>query len=306
MFEPFNDRPRKDGRSPLCGLILSHWKSLFKIAVSFIVLPRVATMDRLTNRALHHHSPVAAEDVLSGSRLLRRAFLEAPQRTVDRDTIILSTEMRDPPVLLLKRGLAYTSTALANGRRAIVDTFMAGDIIGIEHAVAARTTFELTAADAVTYCLLKPAKLRELMTNQQIALSVVALMATQHRRREQHIVALTRLDARGRIATFLLEIYDRLRQHQLVMRPTFTLPLTQERIGDHLGLTMVHVSRTLRRLRAERLALVDRQVVIIRDLAGLRRVATGDVEQPDETSDASLIEAHRELLRDNGAPLSPE
>jgi DNA-binding transcriptional regulator LsrR (DeoR family) len=34
--------------------------------------------------------------------------------------------------------------------------------------------------------------------------------------------------------------------------------LTQEQVGDHLGLTLVHVNRTLRRLREERIVLVDR------------------------------------------------
>jgi DNA-binding transcriptional regulator LsrR (DeoR family) len=33
--------------------------------------------------------------------------------------------------------------------------------------------------------------------------------------------------------------------------------LTQEQVGDHLGLTL-HVNRTLRRLREERIVLVDR------------------------------------------------
>jgi CRP-like cAMP-binding protein len=129
---------------------------------------------------------------------------------------------------------------------------------------------------------LKPAKLRELMADQQIALSVIALVAKQGRQREQHIVALARLDAHARIAAFLLGIYDRLRERELVTRPRFTLGLTQDQIADHLGLAMVHVNRTLRRLREERLALVDRQVVIIADLAGLRRVAAGGEESVDE------------------------
>jgi DNA-binding transcriptional regulator LsrR (DeoR family) len=34
--------------------------------------------------------------------------------------------------------------------------------------------------------------------------------------------------------------------------------LPQEQVGHHLGLTLVHVNRTLRRLREERIVLVDR------------------------------------------------
>jgi hypothetical protein len=43
----------------------------------------------------------------------------------------------------------------------------------------------------------------------------------------------------------------------------------------------VHVNRTLRRMREERLVLVDRQLVIIRDLDGLRGLAR-DLPQPAE------------------------
>ena len=51
--------------------------------------------------------------------------------------------------------------------------------------------------------------------------------------------------------------------------------MTQEQIADHLGMTMVHVNRILRRLRDERLVMVDRQVVIIMDLDRLRELAHG-------------------------------
>ncbi|HVH80044.1 MAG TPA: helix-turn-helix domain-containing protein, partial [Stellaceae bacterium] len=72
-----------------------------------------------------------------------------------------------------------------------------------------------------------------------------------------------------------LGIYDRLRRAELISRPTFNLHLTQDQMADHLGMTMVHVSRTLRRLREERLVLVDRQVVIILDVEGLRSTVGG-------------------------------
>jgi DNA-binding transcriptional regulator LsrR (DeoR family) len=53
-------------------------------------------------------------------------------------------------------------------------------------------------------------------------------------------------------------IYERLRHQELIQRPTFNLPLTQDQIADHLGLTMVHISRTLRRMRDEKLLFVYR------------------------------------------------
>jgi len=50
---------------------------------------------------------------------------------------------------------------------------------------------------------------------------------------------------------------------------------SQDEIGDHLGITMVHVSRTLRRMRGERLVIVDHGVVTILEVERLRAAANG-------------------------------
>jgi hypothetical protein len=125
-----------------------------------------ATMDRDDNRPVGFlHSPDAVEDVASSRRVLLGAFLKAPQRTAQREEVILSPEMREPPVLLVRRGTAYSSVMLTNGRRAIFDIFLTGDFIGVEQAVTARASLELKAADVVTYNFFNPTKLRELMAN---------------------------------------------------------------------------------------------------------------------------------------------
>jgi CRP-like cAMP-binding protein len=234
------------------------------------------------------HSPSAVDDVLSGTLLLREALRHAPRRSAARDAVIVSPEMAEPPVLLVRRGMAYSSTPLVNGRRAIPDLFLTGDIIGVEHAVTARSSLELRAADGFSYSVLIPTKLRELMANYQVALSVTALLTEERRRRERHLIALTRSDARARIAGFLLGIYERLWRHGLITQPCFSLPLTQDQIADHVGLTTVHVSRTLGWLHKEQLVLVARRVVIIADLVGLRRVAAGD-DPVDETVGDELL-----------------
>jgi CRP-like cAMP-binding protein len=85
------------------------------------------------------------------------------------------------------------------------------------------------------------------MADPHVAMSILELAGESRRRADQHMVGLTRLDARERLCAFLLGIYQRLRRRDLITRPTFALPLTQEQIADHLGLTMVHTSRTLHR-----------------------------------------------------------
>jgi CRP/FNR family transcriptional regulator len=221
------------------------------------------------------YAPHASDDVLTGSRLLRRAFADAPYRTADRDTVIIAADDPEPPILQIHRGIAFRSVTLPDGRRAIVDILLPSDVAGIDNAVLGRSNHDIVAGAPLGYRQLGGAELCELMANPQIAVRTVALMAEARWRIDRHVTAITRFDARSRIASFLLGIYERLRRAELIHRPTFNLHLTQDQMADHLGMTMVHVSRTLRRLREQRLVLVDRQVVIILDVAALRELASG-------------------------------
>ncbi|HEY1799049.1 MAG TPA: Crp/Fnr family transcriptional regulator [Stellaceae bacterium] len=233
------------------------------------------------------YAPAATEELLAGRSLLRQAFLETPALSAERDAVIIKADIAEPPALLLHRGIAYRSLALLDGRRSIVDLLLPTDIIGLDHAVMGKSSHEIVAANTLGYRLLKPARVRELLRDPRVALRALALAAEERRRAHRHVTEITRLDARGRLAAMLVAVYDRLRREELVSRPTFNLSLTQDQIADHLGITMVHVSRTLRRMREEKIVIVDRQVVIILDLDRLRHAATGipplDAPEPIET-----------------------
>ena len=54
------------------------------------------------------------------------------------------------------------------------------------------------------------------------------------------------------------------------------LPLTQEQIGDTVGLTSVHVNRVIRLLRERELIVLDSRTVSILNLPGLRQLAEFD------------------------------
>jgi CRP-like cAMP-binding protein len=56
----------------------------------------------------------------------------------------------------------------------------------------------------------------------------------------------------------LLDFYKRLYARKLIAARTYTMPLTQQHIGQYLGLTVVHVNRVLRSLRSDRIALLEK------------------------------------------------
>jgi CRP-like cAMP-binding protein len=251
--------------------------------------------DRSLPEAVPVYAPAASEDILLGTRLLRRAFIEAPVHSAIRDTIVIPSNAREPPALLIQRGVAYRSFSLPDGRRAIGDILLPTDIVGLDYAVLGRSDHDVIAANTLGYRALPAATVRELMRDPRIALRALALAAETRKRADRHLVEITRFDARGRIAAMILGVYERLRRQDLISRPAFNLPLTQEQIADHLGITMVHVSRTLRRMREERLVLVDRQVVIILDLEELRRAATGCVAAAGTADPAEFAQSEPRL-----------
>jgi CRP-like cAMP-binding protein len=241
------------------------------------------------------YAPAASEDVLFGGQLLRRAFLASPILSANRGAVLIASDAADPPGLLIIRGLAYRSVTLPDGQRSIADLILPNEIAGIDHAVLAGCNHEIVAAGALGYRLLKGAQMRELMRDPRVTLRALALAGEARWRADSHLSAITRLDARGRIAWMILDILERMRRQNLISRPTFNLPLTQDQIADYLGMTMVHVSRTFRRMREERLVLVDRHVVIILDHEGLRRAATGVLGSEPE-GDRPSSQTNRELF----------
>src|SRR5262249_10480537 len=189
--------------------------------------------------------------------------------------VLIADGEREAPLLLIHNGFVVASCALTDGRRAIIDVLVPGDVVGLDHVVVSRPMSEFYAVTGVAYSALQIATVRALMNDHDVCLHLMEQMAQVRWRRDRLAVMMGRLDAEARISAVVLKIYQRPRHRGLINGLTFNLPLTQEQVADHLGLTLVHVNRTLRRLREERLALIDRQVVIIMDIDGLRGLVRG-------------------------------
>ena len=172
-------------------------------------------------------------------------------------------------------GWACTYRLLPDGRRQLFDLILPGDGIG----VSVRRT-PVAAAGVAT---LTPVKLVHVgaLTSPATLASSPALLQLLHaatdadeRRILNHLVRLGRLTALERMANLLLEIRERLDIVGLVDGTIFPLPLTQEMLADLLGLSVVHVNRTLQELRRQGLAAVDRGVARLLDVAALARIAS--------------------------------
>ncbi len=219
--------------------------------------------------------PALYELLSLGERELRRAFLKANSRAVEGGTSLVAPDCPSPALYRLSRGWAIRTRFFPDGRRAILGVYVMGDIVGIEHALLDHSADEVVTACAATVQPIESNALSALMTRPATAVYLAWLLSEAQRRSDSIAAALSRLEARERIAMMLLDFQQRLRQRELIIPGSYNLPLTQQQIGDYLGLTVVHVNRMLRWFRSERIAYVDKHLVIIKDLERLKLLAAG-------------------------------
>jgi Crp-like helix-turn-helix domain len=90
------------------------------------------------------------------------------------------------------------------------------------------------------------------------------------------LVGLGRRSAYQRIAHVLSEIFVRLHAVGLTQDSSYQLPVSQAELGDALGLSTVHVNRTLQELRRDGLIELRGGKVEIKDWATLKEAGEFD------------------------------
>jgi CRP/FNR family nitrogen fixation transcriptional regulator len=167
-------------------------------------------------------------------------------------------------------GTVRTYKLLSDGRRQIDAFHLAGDIFGIEASREHR--FSAEAVDGVTIIAFRRSRL-EALTQQDPAFGeeVMNSMIRSLERAQELMLLLGRKTAQEKIATFLLDLAERMHENN-----RFELPMQRTDIADHLGLTIETVSRTLTQFARDgliNLAASSRNVVLA-DRAGLQGLTT--------------------------------
>jgi CRP-like cAMP-binding protein len=89
----------------------------------------------------------------------------------------------------------------------------------------------------------------------------------------EHLVNIGRRTALERTAHFFMELAERLSLIGQDSETQFACPLSQFVLADALGLTAIHVNRTMRQLRERKLLTLRKGTVTIYDITALRKLA---------------------------------
>ena len=177
-------------------------------------------------------------------------------------------------VLMIVDGLACTYQLLDDGRRQILSFCLPGDLIGIAGSPHAPLGYAAAAITNVAVALLPQDRLLPIArTNPDFAMSLTRAVIASQALSQHHLTNVGRRTARERVASLLLELYCRVQGVSGSAVGEIQLPLTQEEIGDALGLTHFHVNRVLRALRNDHVVEFGNRVLRVLDVDRLAEEA---------------------------------
>ncbi len=167
---------------------------------------------------------------------------------------------------LVVEGFAVRHKIVGNGGRQIINIHMPGDMVDLQNALLTVADHNVQALTPTLAAFIPRDALVKLAFERPTvgkALWIETLVEGSISR--EWIANVGRRDARARIAHILCEFAMRLEAVGLGEQCNYELPMTQEQIADAVGLTAVHVNRTLRSLDAEGLTTRSKRSVVIND-----------------------------------------
>jgi CRP-like cAMP-binding protein len=221
-----------------------------------------------------HLLRLRARDDISAEeeQAIRDAVLETKVIAADRTFIHAEQELSTSTLLI--EGLMCRYKDLRNGQRQISELHVAGDFVDLHSFTLKKLDHNIMALTPCRIAVVPHDRLRKI-TEQFPHLTRVYWFSTNldaaiHREWQ---LSLGRRPAVARLAHLFCELFVRLSIVKLTNGDSYALPLTQTDLAECLGLTSVHVNRTLRELRELGLVEFRSNRVNITDFEGLKRIA---------------------------------
>lgn len=198
--------------------------------------------------ALFHNVP--AEDLAWTETFRENQFQIAPHQ-------IIAEEGKPCDYLFtVYHGWFAIYKALKNGKRHILRVALPGDILCFQaNMFNAPMTYSVESLSEGLLCAFPKKTLPEVLTqNHFVANRLSEMNARDMSMCQSNLLAVAQKSAKEKIAHFCIEIYFRIKvAYPDIDKSNIFFPLSQEEIGDATGLTKIHVNRTLKKLKDEKL-----------------------------------------------------
>ena len=175
---------------------------------------------------------------------------------------------------LLLAGYAFRHKLAGNGSRQILSLHMKGDILDLQNSLLGTADHNVQMMTDGSVALIPVQSVIDLAFKMPaIGMAMWYETLVDGSIFREWILNVGRRDAFTAIAHLLCEFAMRAEAANIGQSVQYELPLTQEQLADAVGLTSVHVNRTLMRLEEEGHIRRNRRVIEIDDWQNLAKVA---------------------------------
>jgi CRP-like cAMP-binding protein len=222
-------------------------------------------------------SKVSARSALGPDEEQAVLALPARPRKIDahREFVRLGEQVSHS--CLVAQGLVSRFAVMEDGRRQLISLHLPGDLVDLYSLMLPAAPSPLVALTPTTIFDIPHASLTDLASRYPaLAAAFWRECVVDGGIVAQWLISLGRRDARGRLAHLLCEMAIRSARIGRMQAGRFSLPMTQEHMADALGLTSVHVNRSLKALREEGTVQVSRGEAVVLDWDALVYAAEFD------------------------------
>jgi CRP-like cAMP-binding protein len=169
--------------------------------------------------------------------------------TAEAGASILSEGMHSAQLFTILSGWTFRYKTLDDGRRQILNYALAGDLLGLQGAVAGAMDHSVEALSPVILCVFQRSDLQSLYQQQPgLAYDITWLAAREERMLDEHLLSVGRRSALERAAYLLSFLHQRALSIGASGDKTLLIPISQQHVADTLGMSLVHTNKTLRQL----------------------------------------------------------
>jgi CRP-like cAMP-binding protein len=216
------------------------------------------------------------DDVSPAEEAIIRSLI-GEVRKVPADKVVIRAGEELHESLLLVDGWLARARDLAEGQRQITELHLPGDFADLHSFTLKRLEHNVISLTPCTIAAVPHERLLRVSEEQphltRLFWFSTNLDAAIHR---EWAVSLGRRPALARIAHLFCELFERLQIVGHVSGNSYAFPLTQAELAECLGLTAVHINRTLQELRARKLLAFENRQVTLLDTDQLKEVAEFD------------------------------
>ena len=203
--------------------------------------------------------------------------LVSETRRVGPDQVIVRAGQELHHSLLLLDGWLVRAKDLPSGERQVLEIHVAGDFADLHGFTLKRLDHDVITVTEAVIGMVPHERLTE-MTNEHPHLTRVDWLMTNIDAAITRELALSlgQRSAISRMAHLFCELHARLGIIGKTDDDGFEFPLTQRELSECLGLTVVHVNRTLQELRRRRLVETQNRHITLLDKRALEALAEFD------------------------------